>query len=188
MQFGIAVPSPGPMATPENIATLAQKGEEMGFGIITDGEIRRESYSNRFATALDGIDLEQAGQVMSGGGVPTPVPRVVGPIRRIRPVQVRDVEFLRANTDHRIKVTVPGPFTLAQQAQNDYYSDRESLAMDYAICVNLEVKALFAARALDDGARLRHEVYAPSGRLPEAPQHGPGRRHRAAIARLLSLT
>lgn len=121
--------------------------ERSGVDIITDGEIRRESYSNRFATALDGIDLEQAGQVMSGGGVPTPVPRVVGPIRRLRPVQVRDVEFLRANTDHRIKVTVPGPFTLAQQAQNDYYSDRESLAMDYAICVNLEVKALFAAGA-----------------------------------------
>jgi 5-methyltetrahydropteroyltriglutamate--homocysteine methyltransferase len=121
--------------------------ERSGVDIITDGEIRRESYSNRFATALDGIDLEQAGQVMSGGGIPTPVPRVVGPIRRIRPVQVRDVEFLRANTDRRIKVTVPGPFTLAQQAQNDHYPDRESLAMDYAVCVNQEVKALFAAGA-----------------------------------------
>lgn len=121
--------------------------ERSGVDIITDGEIRRESYSNRFATALDGLDLEQPGQVMSGGGIPTPVPRVVGPIRRIRPVQVRDVEFLRANTDRRIKVTVPGPFTLAQQAQNDYYADRESLAMDYAVCVNQEVKALFAAGA-----------------------------------------
>jgi 5-methyltetrahydropteroyltriglutamate--homocysteine methyltransferase len=121
--------------------------ERAGLDIITDGEIRRESYSNRFATALDGIDLDNPGQVMAGSGTPTPVPRVVGPIRRTRPVQVRDVEFLRANTDRRIKVTVPGPFTLAQQAQNDYYPDRESLAMDYAACVNEEVKALFAAGA-----------------------------------------
>src|SRR5688572_2353575 len=92
--------------------------EQAGVDIITDGEIRRESYSNRFATALEGIDLERPGQVMSANGTATPVPRVVGPIRRIRPVQVRDVEFLRAHTDHRIKVTVPGPFTLAHQAQN----------------------------------------------------------------------
>jgi len=121
--------------------------ERAGLDIITDGEIRRESYSNRFATALDGIDLDDPGQVMAGRGTPTPVPRVVGPIRRTRPVQVRDVEFLRTNTDRRIKATVPGPFTLAQQAQNDYYPDRESLAMDYAVCVNEEVKALFAAGA-----------------------------------------
>jgi 5-methyltetrahydropteroyltriglutamate--homocysteine methyltransferase len=121
--------------------------ERAGLDIITDGEIRRESYSNRFATALDGIDLDHPGQVMAGRGTPTPVPRVVGPIRRTRPVQVRDVEFLRANTDRRIKATVPGPFTLAQQAQNEYYPDRESLAMDYAVCVNQEVKALFAAGA-----------------------------------------
>jgi len=121
--------------------------ERAGVDIITDGEIRRESYSNRFATALDGIDLDHPGQVMAASGTSTPVPRVVGPIRRTRPVQVRDVEFLRANTDRRIKVTVPGPFTLAQQAQNEYYPDRESLAMDYAVCVNQEVKALFAAGA-----------------------------------------
>jgi 5-methyltetrahydropteroyltriglutamate--homocysteine methyltransferase len=121
--------------------------ERAGIDIITDGEIRRESYSNRFATALDGIDLERPGQVLSGSGTATPVPRVVGPIRRARPVQVRDVVFLRANTDRRIKVTVPGPFTLAQQAQNDYYPDRESLAMDYAVCVNQEVQAMFAAGA-----------------------------------------
>lgn len=121
--------------------------ERAGVDIISDGEIRRESYSNRFATALDGIDLERPGEVVSGSGTSTPVPRVVGPIRRTRPVQVRDVEFLRANTDRRIKVTVPGPFTLAQQAQNEFYPDRESLAMDYAICVNQEVKALFAAGA-----------------------------------------
>ena len=121
--------------------------ERAGVDLITDGEIRRESYSNRFATALDGIDLDRPGQVRAGSGNLTPVPRVVGPIRRLRPVQVRDVEFLRANTDRRIKVTVPGPFTLAQQAQNDYYADREHLAMDYAICVNQEVKALCAAGA-----------------------------------------
>jgi len=121
--------------------------ERAGLDIISDGEIRRESYSNRFATALDGIDLDNPGQVIAGNGSATPVPRVVGPIRRSRPVQVRDVEFLRANTDRRIKATVPGPFTLAQQAQNEYYPDRESLAMDYAACVNEEVKAMFAAGA-----------------------------------------
>src|SRR5262245_38489083 len=121
--------------------------ERAGVDIITDGEIRRESYSNRFATALEGVDIDRPGQIIGSGGRSTPVPRVVGPIRRVRPVQVRDVEFLRQQTDHPIKATVPGPFTLAQQAQNDYYPDRESLAMDYATCVNEEVKALFAAGA-----------------------------------------
>ena len=121
--------------------------ERAGLDIISDGEIRRESYSNRFATALDGIDLEHPGQVISARGQATPVPRVVGPVRRVRPVQVRDVEFLRANTRCKIKATVPGPFTLAQQVQNDYYPDRESLAMDYAACVNQEVQALFNAGA-----------------------------------------
>ncbi len=121
--------------------------EQAGVDIITDGEIRRESYSNRFATALDGIDLEQPGYITSGNGSQTPVPRVVGPIRRRYPVQTRDVKFLRANTNRRIKVTIPGPFTLAQQAQNEHYPNRESLAMDYAICVNQEVKALFDAGA-----------------------------------------
>jgi len=118
-----------------------------GVDIITDGEIRRESYSNRFATALDGVDIDKPGQIIGSSGRPTLVPRVVGPIRRARPVQVRDVQFLREHTDRRIKVTVPGPFTMAQQAQNDYYPDRESLAMDYATCVNEEVKELFAAGA-----------------------------------------
>jgi 5-methyltetrahydropteroyltriglutamate--homocysteine methyltransferase len=121
--------------------------ERAGVDIITDGEIRRESYSNRFATALDGIDIDQAGQLIGSSGRSTPVPRVVGPIRRLRPVQVRDVQFLRAHTDRLIKATVPGPFTMAHQAQNDYYPDRERLAMDYASCVNEEVKALFAAGA-----------------------------------------
>lgn len=121
--------------------------ERAGVDIISDGEIRRESYSNRFATALEGIDLDRPGQITGSTGRPTPVPRVVGPIRRAHPVQVRDVQFLRQHTDRRIKATVPGPFTLAQQAQNEYYPDRESLAMDYASCVNEEVKALFAAGA-----------------------------------------
>ena len=121
--------------------------ERAGVDIISDGEIRRESYSNRFATALDGIDLERPGSVISSRGQPTPVPRVVGPVRRSRPVQVRDLAFLRANTQCKIKATVPGPFTLAQQVQNDYYPDRESLAMDYAACVNQEVIALFEVGA-----------------------------------------
>ena len=121
--------------------------ELAGLDIISDGEIRRESYSNRFATALDGIDLDQPGRVISARGQSTLVPRVVGPVRRVGPVGVRDVEFLRANTHLRIKATLPGPFTMAQQAQNDHYLERESLAMDYAACVNQEVKDLFKAGA-----------------------------------------
>jgi 5-methyltetrahydropteroyltriglutamate--homocysteine methyltransferase len=121
--------------------------ERAGVDLISDGEMRRESYSNRFATALEGVDLDRPGQIIGSSGRPTPVPRVVGPIRRSRPVQVRDVQFLREHTDRRIKATIPGPFTMAQQAQNEYYPDRESLAMAYASCVNEEVKELFAAGA-----------------------------------------
>jgi len=121
--------------------------ERAGVDIISDGEIRRESYSNRFATALEGVDIEKPGEITSGTGRATPVPRVVGPVRRVRAVQVRDVQFLRQHTDRPIKVTVPGPFTMAQQAQNEYYPDRERLAMDYATCVNQEVAELFAAGA-----------------------------------------
>jgi 5-methyltetrahydropteroyltriglutamate--homocysteine methyltransferase len=121
--------------------------ERAGVDIISDGEIRRESYSNRFATALEGVDIETPGEITSGTGRATPVPRVVGPVRRVRAVQVRDVWFLRQHTDRPIKVTVPGPFTMAQQAQNEYYPDRERLAMDYATCVNQEVAELFAAGA-----------------------------------------
>ena len=121
--------------------------ERAGIDVISDGEVRRESYSNRFATALDGIDPNQPGFLARGSGPPTPVPRVVGPIRRVRPVQIRDVEFLQANTVRPFKATVPGPFTMAQQAQNEYYPDRESLAMDYAAAVNQEVRELFAAGA-----------------------------------------
>src|SRR5919202_474632 len=107
--------------------------------------MRRGGFSHRFATALGGVDIERPGQILGSSGRPTPVPRVVGPIRRVRPVQVGDVQFLRQHTDRRIKATIPGPFTMAQQARNDYYPDRESLAMDYATCVNEEVKELFAA-------------------------------------------
>jgi len=121
--------------------------ERAGLDIVTDGEMRRESYSNRFATVLDGIDLDHPGSTLSRSGVPIPVPRVVGPIRRRHPVEVRDVKFLRANTDRMIKMTVPGPFTMAQQAQDDFYGDDEAMAMDYAAAVNAEIKDLFAAGA-----------------------------------------
>jgi 5-methyltetrahydropteroyltriglutamate--homocysteine methyltransferase len=121
--------------------------EKAGLDIITDGEARRESYSNRFATALDGVDLDRPGTTMGRGGQPVVVPRVVGKIRRKHPVQVRDVEFLRANTDRPIKITVPGPFTLAQQAQNDFYASDEAMAFDYAIAVNEELRDLVRAGA-----------------------------------------
>lgn len=121
--------------------------ERAGLDIITDGEMRRESYSNRFATALDGVDLDNPGMALDRSGEPNPVPRVVGRIRRRHAVEVRDVEFLRANTDRTIKITVPGPFTMAQQAQNDFYEDEAELAHDYAVAVNAEMRDLFAAGA-----------------------------------------
>jgi 5-methyltetrahydropteroyltriglutamate--homocysteine methyltransferase len=121
--------------------------ERAGLDIITDGEMRRESYSNRFATALEGVDIDNPGTALDRSGHPNPVPRVVGKIRRKHPVEVRDVEFLRANTDRRIKMTVPGPFTMSQQAQNDFYDGAEEVALDYAAAVNEEIKDLFAAGA-----------------------------------------
>jgi len=122
--------------------------EDAGLDIITDGEIRRESYSNRFATALDGIDLDNPGSALYRSGHPNPVPRVVGKIRRRHAVAVRDLNFLRSHTQRRVKVTVPGPFTMAQQAQIDYYDgSREAAAMDYAAAVNEEIRDLFAAGA-----------------------------------------
>ena len=121
--------------------------ERAGIDIITDGEIRRESYSNRFATALEGMDLDHPGSALDRTGHPNPVPRVVGPIRRTRPVEKRDVEFLRANTDREIKATLPGPFTMSQQAQDDHYHDEEAFAMALAEAVNEEVRDLFAAGA-----------------------------------------
>jgi 5-methyltetrahydropteroyltriglutamate--homocysteine methyltransferase len=121
--------------------------ERAGVDVITDGEMRRESYSNRFATALEGIDLDNPGVALDRTGHENPVPRVAGPIRRSRPVEVRDVEFLRANTDRRIKITLPGPFTMAQQAQNDFYADEESVALAYAEAVNEEAHDLKTAGA-----------------------------------------
>jgi 5-methyltetrahydropteroyltriglutamate--homocysteine methyltransferase len=121
--------------------------ERAGLDIITDGEMRRESYSNRFATALEGVDIDNPGTALDRSGHPNPVPRVTGKVKRKHPVEVRDVKFLRANTDRTIKMTVPGPFTMSQQAQNDFYKDEEEMALDYAAAVNAEVKDLFAAGA-----------------------------------------
>jgi 5-methyltetrahydropteroyltriglutamate--homocysteine methyltransferase len=121
--------------------------ERAGLDIVTDGEMRRESYSNRFATALDGVDIDNPGTALDRSGHPNPVPRVVGPIQRRHPVQLRDLEILRANTDRAVKVTVPGPFTMSQQAQNDHYPSAEETALGYAAAVNEEIKDLFAAGA-----------------------------------------
>jgi 5-methyltetrahydropteroyltriglutamate--homocysteine methyltransferase len=121
--------------------------EDARLDIITDGEICRESYSNRFATALDGVDIDNPGTALDRSGHPNPVPRVVGPIRRKHPVEVEDLKFLRAHTPRTIKITIPGPFTMAQQAQDDYYGSREALAFGYAEAVNEEVRDLFAAGA-----------------------------------------
>ncbi len=118
--------------------------ERAGIDIVTDGEIRRESYSNRFALALEGIDADNPGEVRSQSGRVTPVPRVVGKIRRLGPVEVRDTEFLLHNASHATKITLPGPFTMTQQARNDFYRDEEELAMDYAVAVNEELRALKA--------------------------------------------
>jgi 5-methyltetrahydropteroyltriglutamate--homocysteine methyltransferase len=121
--------------------------EEAGLDIITDGEIRRESYSNRFATALDGVDIDNPGTALDRSGHPNPVPRIVGPIRRKHAVEVNDLTFLKRHTDHKVKMTVPGPFTMSQQAQNDYYPDLRAAAMDYAQAVKEEIADLFAAGA-----------------------------------------
>jgi 5-methyltetrahydropteroyltriglutamate--homocysteine methyltransferase len=121
--------------------------EEAGIDIITDGEMRRESYSNRFATALDGVDIVNPGTTINRSGGTSVVPRIAGPISRKKPIEVRDVEFLRRNTDRQIKITLPGPFTMAQQAQDDYYKDEEALAMAYAAAVNEELKDLKRAGA-----------------------------------------
>jgi 5-methyltetrahydropteroyltriglutamate--homocysteine methyltransferase len=121
--------------------------EDAGLDIVTDGEIRRESYSNHFATALDGVDVDNPGTALDRSGHPNPVPRIVGPISRRGPVEVEDVRFLRAHTDHTVKMTVPGPFTMSQQAQNNHYPDAEAAAMGYAAAVHDEIVDLFAAGA-----------------------------------------
>jgi 5-methyltetrahydropteroyltriglutamate--homocysteine methyltransferase len=135
-------------AAQDDATLLAIRDQERaGLDIITDGEMRRESYSNRFATALDGVDIDNPGTALDRSGHPNPVPRVAGKVRRRHAVEVRDVQFLRLNTDRVIKMTVPGPFTMSQQAQNDFYGDEEELALDYAAAVNAEIKDLFAAGA-----------------------------------------
>jgi len=121
--------------------------EEAGLDIVTDGEIRRESYSNRFATALEGVDVDNPGTALDRSGHPNPVPRVVGRIRRKHPVEVEDLKFLKRHTTRMVKITVPGPFTMSQQAQNEFYPSEEAAAMDYAAAVNEEIRDLFAAGA-----------------------------------------
>src|SRR5450432_59421 len=127
------------------IAIRAQ--EDAGLDIVSDGEIRRESYSNRFATALEGIDLDNPGSALDRSGHPNPVPRIVGKIRRKHAVEVDDLKFLKANTTRMTKITVPGPFTMLQQAQNDFSANEEEAALDYAAAVNEEIRDLFAAGA-----------------------------------------
>ncbi|HZW76181.1 MAG TPA: hypothetical protein VFF43_21695, partial [Caldimonas sp.] len=141
--------APEHLAEAQDDATLLaiRAQEDAGLDIVSDGEIRRESYSNRFATALDGVDLDNPGSALDRSGHPNPVPRIVGKIRRRHAVEVGDLEFLRRNTTRQTKITVPGPFTMLQQAQNDFYKTEEEAAMDYADAVNAEIKDLFAAGA-----------------------------------------
>jgi 5-methyltetrahydropteroyltriglutamate--homocysteine methyltransferase len=141
--------SPDHLEQAQDDATLLaiRAQQDAGLDILTDGEIRRESYSNRFATALDGIDIDNPGTALDRSGHPNPVPRIVGPIRRTGPIEVDDLRFLRAHSDRTIKMTVPGPFTMSQQVQNDHYPDLESAALGYAAAVNAEIKELHAAGA-----------------------------------------
>jgi 5-methyltetrahydropteroyltriglutamate--homocysteine methyltransferase len=135
-------------AAQDDATLLAIRDQERaGLDIVSDGEQRRESYSNRFATALEGVDIDNPGTTLNRSGKPIPVPRITGKIRRRQPVEVRDVTLVRANTDRKVKATVPGPFTMAKQAQDDFYKDEEALALDYAAAVNEEIKDLFAAGA-----------------------------------------
>ncbi|MGD1876824.1 MAG: 5-methyltetrahydropteroyltriglutamate--homocysteine methyltransferase [Kiloniellaceae bacterium] len=133
----------------QNDATLVaiREQEEAGLDILTDGEIRRESYSNRFATALDGVDIDNPGTALDRSGHPNPVPRIVGRIRRKHAVEVEDLKFLKAHTDRKVKITLPGPFTMSQQAQNDFYATPREAALDYAQAVREEIADLFAAGA-----------------------------------------
>jgi len=132
----------------DDATVLAIRAQEAaGLDIITDGEIRRESYSNRFATALEGVDIDNPGKGLDRSGHPITLPRIAGRIRRTRPVEVDDLLFLKRHTRKRVKITVPGPFTMSEQAQNDYYKTAEEAAMDYAAAVNEEIRDLFAAGA-----------------------------------------
>ena len=133
----------------QNDATLIaiRAQEQAGIDVITDGEIRRESYSNRFATALSGVDIDNPGTALDRSGHPNPVPRITGPIKRLRPVEVDDLKFLKAHTSRKVKITVPGPFTMSEQAQNDFYKTAEEASLAYAQAVNEEIRDLFAAGA-----------------------------------------
>jgi len=137
------------LAEAQDDATLLaiEAQHRAGLDIVTDGEVRRESYSNRFATALEGVDIDNPGTALDRSGHPNPVPRIVGKIRRKHPVEIADLEFLKRHTDRTVKMTVPGPFTMAQQAQNDFYESEEMAALDYAAAVNEEIRDLFAAGA-----------------------------------------
>ena len=142
------VPEPWLEQAQDDATILAIRDMELaGIDIITDGEMRRESYSNRFATALEGIDTAKPGTVKARSGQETPVPRVVGKIKRRGPVEVRDMEFLRSNTNRAAKITLPGPFTMSQQVVNEYYKDEEEMVMDYAVAVNEEARDLERAGA-----------------------------------------
>jgi 5-methyltetrahydropteroyltriglutamate--homocysteine methyltransferase len=142
------IPEPYLAAAQDDATIMAIRAqEEAGLDIITDGEIRRESYSNRFATALEGVDIDNPGTALDRSGHPNPVPRIVGKIRRKHPVEVEDLKFLRRHTDRMVKITVPGPFTMSRQAQNDFYKSEEAAALDYAAAVNEEIRDLFAAGA-----------------------------------------
>jgi 5-methyltetrahydropteroyltriglutamate--homocysteine methyltransferase len=140
---------PANLEEAQNDATVLaiRAQEEAGLDIITDGETRRESYSNRFATALEGVDIDNPGTALDRSGHPNPVPRVVGKIRRKHAVEVQDLLFLKRHTSRKTKITVPGPYTMSQQAQNDFYKSEEEAAMDYAAAVNEEIKDLFKAGA-----------------------------------------
>src|SRR3954468_16235518 len=150
--------------------------ERAGLDIVTDGEMRRESYSNRFATALDGVDIDNPGTALDRSGKPNPVPRVVGPVARRAPVQVRDVQFLRAHTARTVKVTVPGPFTMSQQAQDDHYGSPDKLGMAYADAVRGEILDLFDRRRCRPGRRALHA--GPPGRRPRVRPRRPAPRPR----------
>jgi 5-methyltetrahydropteroyltriglutamate--homocysteine methyltransferase len=142
------IPEPYLSSAQDDATIMAiQAQEAAGLDIITDGEIRRESYSNRFATALEGVDLDNPGTALDRSGHPNPVPRIVGRIRRKHPVEVEDLKFLKRHTRRMVKMTVPGPFTMSRQAQNDFYRTDEAAAMDYAAAVNEEIRDLFAAGA-----------------------------------------
>jgi 5-methyltetrahydropteroyltriglutamate--homocysteine methyltransferase len=172
------IPEPWLSEAQDDATLLAIRAqEEAGLDVVTDGEIRRESYSNRFATALEGVDLDHPGAALDRSGHPNPVPRIVGPIRRRHPVQVEDVRFLRAHARRAIKTTLPGPFTMSQQAQNDYYPTEAAAAMDYAVAVNEEIRDLFAAGA--DIVQI-DEPYMPA-RPEQARQYGLQALNRALV-------